>query len=184
MGDEPLTEWRDALRERYLPVIRGIDSPKEAFDRLYTHIVRNFKLVDGSDFSVIADPLTVHRTLRGTCSTRSMYIVYAARSLAIPAAYEYVDFWANYSNAGHSWAAYIDSRHAPYVVFDRDTVSVKGGIIDASYFPKTTAFDDTDTPFHIDSLKRAARIKRLGFSVNRKTCPKVDFNDPDHLRGG
>ena len=186
-NDQPLTAWRKPLHDKYLPIIEGVDSPKEAFDKLYVHIVKNFKLIDASDYFYVADPLIVNATMRGTCDVRTMYIVSVARSLCIPAAFDYVSYWANYIDMGHSWAAYIDRNNQTYVLSEYDKISHKGGIIDATYFPSTDPFDASVLPFTVDSIKKIAKVSRRSFEVilrqnlEKENCPyhlqRSDYKD-------
>ncbi|MCD8186495.1 MAG: hypothetical protein LUD68_08655, partial [Rikenellaceae bacterium] len=180
VANEPVTAWRNELREKYGWVIEGIESPKVAFDRLYNHINSKFRFIDGMNFRCIMDPIMIDRTMRGTCATRTLLIVYAARALGIPAAYDYVEYWANYSTSGHSWPVCIGGNEEVFFMSDNQSVSSDKGFLEASYFPAYYLFDDSPSPFKIDSLKRAAKIFRRSFST--RSHQKSASNTPRHLK--
>jgi hypothetical protein len=168
--DEPLIAWRGVLHDKYYPLIEGVSSPKEAFDTIYNHIYTRFEQEDAPfafTTSFMPDPLLTDKLMRGTCDIRTLFVVAVARSLCIPAAYDFVKSFANFSNRGHSWPVYVGTNGKKAYVFSiYDTVSHDRGIIDATLFRLRKPFDDGPTAYKIDSLKKIAKIFRHTFAAN------------------
>lgn len=177
--NEAITPWRKILNEKYSPMIEGIKSPKEAFDKVYTHIVAGYKMGDVA-FPYTADPLIVDRSMYGTCDDRSLYIVAVMRSLCIPAAYDFTKIWANYSTVGHVWAIYVGTDgNEVYNVDSYDTVSYKNGRMDGTIWKRQYPFDDRDTGYNVDSLKKVSKIMRRVYGANSKDRSADESNTVD-----
>lgn len=166
---EPITAWRKILHDKYKHIIVGIVSPKEAFDKVYTYVRDNFKLSE-TESSYIMDPIIINKTMRGSCAVRSLYIVAVMRSLCIPVAYDFSTAWANYgkNNASHSWVAYIGNGKEIYTMYDYDSVSYKNGIIDGTIWKRGAYFDDSNTSYNVDSLKKIPKIWRKTYAHSDK----------------
>ncbi|MDR2915879.1 MAG: hypothetical protein LBV74_13800 [Tannerella sp.] len=171
--NEPLTEWRTILHDKYYPLIEGIACPKEAFDVIYNHIYAGFDQEDRTfAFTVnfTPDPLLTDKLMRGTCDIRTSLIVAVARSLCIPVAYDFVKYWANFSTRGHSWPVYVGTKGKnAYVLSTYDSVSRERNIHEIGLFRLKQPFNDTETVFKLDSLKKIAKIFRFTFAVNPTT---------------
>lgn len=186
IAGEPIIAWREYLNKEYKHVVEGINNPKEAFKRLHYHITKEkFHLTNEYlHYGAVLDPVTAQVLLKGTCDVQTLLVVSAARSLAIPSAYDYVNYWANYSEMGHSWATYIDNQEIPYTIISgRVPIIQKRGPINSSYFPRSLSFDDKDTPFKVDSLKKAAKVMRYCFSYFENSELQKDEFCPSYLKG-
>jgi hypothetical protein len=174
--DEPLVMWREALHDKYYPLIEGIASPKKAFDVIYNHIYANFEQEDNPFAFTRAfapDPLLTDRLMRGTCDIRTSLIVAVSRSLCIPVVYDLVKSFANFSDRGHSWPVYVGTDgEGAYVFSEYDTISHDRGIIDATLFRLRQPFDDGPTVYKIDSLKKIAKIFRYTFAADPEALLK------------
>ncbi|MCC2599272.1 hypothetical protein [Sphingobacterium sp. FBM7-1] len=62
----------------------------------------------------------------------SVYYVAVLRALGLPAAYEYIDRWGNFSVNGHSWVSYIGEKERAYTIANGDSVLRTMNPIDAS----------------------------------------------------
>lgn len=157
VNDEPLSAWRDTLRNEYGHLIVGIDDPIKAFTKVYSTLVKKFNKInnveDGSQ-----DVLSLHRTLKGTCGQRSIYIVAVLRSLGIPAAYDYVPFWGNYSTSGHAWVAYVNAGRT-FTVYENDTIAKEYNRIDGESFSDNGLLEHPHQRW--DSIKRVPVILRM-----------------------
>jgi hypothetical protein len=179
VDNEPLVRSRKMLRDKYYPVIAGITSPKQAFDALYAHIVRNFTL-GGFAFPYTMDAVMIDRSMRGLCDERALYIVSVARSLGIPAAFDCVTAWANYSTSGHAWASHVGTDGAVYTFPDDDSVSHRNGLTDVTAFKLGFPFDDSSTMYHIDPEKRFSKIWRRTYELHKRK--EIDYNHPVNSR--
>ncbi len=165
IADEPSTEWHGPLREKYLPLIDGITDPKAAYDTIYRKVTGAFTLDDALSLPYTADPMTTDRIMKGKCSDRCLYMVAVMRSLPIPCVMDKTPYWANYSNSGHAWVAYIDSRGRTYVTSEWDSVSGRAHWIDAAFLPSYYPHDRIVSRYRIDSVKKIAKIYRNSYSA-------------------
>ena len=184
IAEEPITSWRRLLHEEYKHVVEKAKNPRDAFRRLYFHITRDkFRLSNvPADYSHLLDPVTIQAIGRGTCDKQALLIVSAARALAIPAAYDYLNYWASYSKLGHSWPVYIDEQEIPYNIQTQKRWLQKQGPIHASFFHRSIPFDDTNTPFNVDSLKKTVKVMRYSFSAITNADWQTEECCPDYLK--
>lgn len=166
-SDEQLCEhWRDSLRNEYLPLIEGVTDMKIAFYILQTAVhdkMRSTRLSCPYNLDV----LTLNELRLGTCAQRCIVLGNVLRSVGIPASYEYVNSWANYSMLGHTWVALIGKGGEAYTLFEKDTIPTKYNRIDASMFIPTY-FPEKDYPFRVDSVKRVAKIYRMNYYFKKE----------------
>lgn len=97
-----IVHWRKTLYNKYKYLLDNTDSPKEAFVRVKTFI-RSQSREAKSNFSKNIDPLTMDYLRRGSCAQLDIYTIAVLRALHIPAAYDFIESWGNYSKVGHSW---------------------------------------------------------------------------------
>lgn len=178
VSNEPLSCWRDSLRNEYSHLITGIDSPIEAFAKVHSIIIRQFNKL-GSTKHLSLDAMTLHHLHQGTCDQRSIYIVSVMRALGIPAAYDYVPFWGNYSSNGHSWAAYVN-HNKTHTVYGDDSVAKEFNRIDGE------SFNDNGILIHPhqqwDSIKRAPVIQRICYEKQQSSSTYYDKDIPQELK--
>ena len=67
------------------------------------------------------DVLMVDKAMKGSCDDRTLYLTAILRALAIPAAYDYIPFWANSSSTGHCWVSYIRNDSTFTLVHNADS---------------------------------------------------------------
>ena len=165
--NEPLTNWRKTLRENYLPYIDHVEDPAKAFVIIYNKVLTDFRKWDMSLYPYTMDPLMLDKIMRGRCEDRSLYLTCVLRSLAIPAAYDYMPFWSNASPAGHSWVSYIQNDSTFTLIHKSDKLEYHG-MIDASRFYQTEHnYNVSDLPFDVDSVKKNSRIFRACFEIQK-----------------
>lgn len=71
VSDEPLSDWRDTLRNEYVHLIKDKRHASEAFAKVYIALLERFtKLNDNGVPS--SDVMNLHHKLQGTCSQRSV----------------------------------------------------------------------------------------------------------------
>lgn len=161
VNNESMSFWRDSLRDEYKHLIIGINDPIEAFAKVYSEVIRRFNKI-GVEESKGLDIVSLHNILRGSCDQRSMYSVAVLRSLGIPAAYDYVPFWGNYSVNGHSWGAFVNKERT-YTVYKNDTTAKEYNLIDGSNF---NVKGELIHPYHKwDSIKRVSVINRKCYEL-------------------
>lgn len=180
VNDEPLSAWRDTLRNEYGHLTVGIDDPIKAFAKVYSTVVEKFNktsnIVNGS-----LDVLSLHRILKGTCEQRSIYIVAVLRSLGIPAAYDCIPFWGNYSTSGHAWVAYVNDGRT-FTVYVNDTIAKEFNRIDGENFNDNGLLEHPHQQW--DSIKRVPVVFRRCYerqlpqnSKSNKDIP-MELNNP------
>lgn len=160
---EALTpKWRMRLYNKYKHVVEGLTDPKEAFAKLLSYLKKHTREAN-SNFSGDIDPLTMDHLKRGSCSQLCIYYIAVLRAFGLPAAYEYIDGWGNYSQSGHSWISYIDDSGVPYTIADKDTVLQAMNPIDASTFKEH--YDPQHENFSISKRKTVYKIYRQTYQL-------------------
>lgn len=154
--------WRVVLYNNYKHLIEGITDPKEAFAKVYNHLKRVTR-ESNSNFRENMDPLSMDYLKRGSCSQLCVYYVAVLRSLGLPASYEYIESWGNYSQLGHSWVAYIDSLEIPYTIASNDSVLKTMNPIDASTFKEH--YNPGNKNFSINRRKTTYKIYRHCYRI-------------------
>ena len=179
INDEPLFPYRKMMCEKYAPLIEGIQSPKIAFDVIYYKIVKDYKLGNLA-FPYTPDPVMNDRLMRGQCEDRTLFVVSVARALCIPAAFDHVTSFSNYSDKGHSWVTYIGGDGTKVFTVGKsfqytdvqniliDSVSYNNGLIDGLSIGSDFKYDYKRTGHNMDSVKTIAKIWRKSFQHHVK----------------
>lgn len=164
--NEPISNWRKILRKKYAPYIVNIQSAEEAFILIYNKVMDEFKKGE-NDYPHQMDILMLDRIMKGNCMDRSLYMTSVMRALSIPAAYDYVPYWANFTSNGHSWVAYIRNDSTFIPTNDRQSLELYG-VIDASHFyQKTHNYNTQELAYNVDSVKRAGKVFRSGYAIRQ-----------------
>ena len=167
--DEPLSSWRDSLRSEYDYLLRGIKDPIEAFVKVSGHVLNVFeKTNEGQKHP---DVMALHHSLKGTCEQRSLYLVSVLRSLCIPAAYDFVPFWGNYSVNGHAWVAFVKNGRT-FTMLPGDSVAKEYNSIDGSGFNDGGYLEHNY--YEWDSIKRAPVIMRSSYKIKDRMSPMAE----------
>lgn len=176
--DEPLSDWRDTLRNEYAHLIKDKRHVSEAFAKVYIALLERFtKLNDNSVPS--PDVMSLHHKLQGTCSQRSVYVISVLRSLGIPAAYDCIPFWGNYSTSGHAWVSFVDNGKT-FTVYNKDTVVRECNPIDGSGFNDGGGF--VHPRLQWDSVKRPPVINRHCYELQQTLLARLDKDIPPALK--
>lgn len=176
---ETLTpQWRMTLYNKYKHVIQGIGDPREAFAALLNYLQKQTKAAN-SNFSGDIDPLTMDYLKRGSCSQLCVYYIAVLRSVGLPAAYDYIDGWGNYSRSGHSWVSYIDEGGAVYTVANRDSVLRNMNPIDASTFKEH--YDPNHRDFNISKKKTVYKIYRYSYQCHQNSYTNTQKRETHRL---
>lgn len=170
LSDEPLAgNWRDSLYLHFHPVIEGEKDMKRAFV-LLNNFVNKQMAQSKLDCPYVMDVLSLNKYGFGLCRDRSLLLGNALRAVGIPAMYDYIHSWTNYSKVGHTWIAHPDKGEI-YTLLDKDTVLRKGNRIDASMFVPTYT-PEAEYPFLIDSIKRVCKVWRSRYKWQWDADPK------------
>lgn len=180
VSDEPLSDWREALKKEYEPLIAGERDPKRAFGIVYRHVIRNF-LERTHQYPYTPDVMLLDRQKEGICAHRCIYLIAVLRALGIPASYDLVYFWANYSQGGHSWVAYVDNDGRTYTMNEPDSLPGEFNPIDAS-FAGVGARNLAHFRYSLDSLKRVSKVFRKSYAVQGSLKTLSDENIPAFFR--
>ncbi|MCC2599283.1 transglutaminase-like domain-containing protein [Sphingobacterium sp. FBM7-1] len=154
--------WRITLYNKYKHVVQGIADPKEAFATLLNYLKEHTRKTN-FNFSGDVDPLTMDHIRMGACSHLSVYYVAVLRALGLPAAYEYIDRWGNFSVNGHSWISYIGEKERTYTIANGDSVLRTMNPIDASMFKEH--YDPHHEDFNISRWKKVYKIYRYTYQL-------------------
>jgi len=181
VANEPLVSRRAILREKYLPMIEGINDQRKAFKVISRYIVANFRLIN--NLEVYEDPLIMDKLMKGDCNQRSTYMVNVMRALSIPVVYEHIMRCANYSMpVPHSWVALYKSNSEVYVIADKDSVLIKNNKAHYEKFDKKIPYDDSNSPYKVDTAKRMFKMWRNTYATHlRKDVRQKDPNLPSEL---
>ena len=178
---EPLYPFRKYLREKYLPLVEGVSSPRKAYEIIHQNLTRAFSVARTTIKYNYYDPIIMSKTMSGTCNERTVYIVNVMRSLGIPVAFDFTPRFANYSsNAAHSWAAYISKENESYGMADGDSVSHRNPLPLTTKWKYRYRLDENQTLFKIDSMKKVFKVWRNTFKIH----PLKDIDYDDNLMSG
>ena len=169
--DEPLSDWRNQLYEKYHFLIENETDVRKAFAKVYTYLYKQF----GSNSlkcSYTPDILMADKQMTGICSHKCMYIIAVMRSLGIPASYDMIKFWANYSTSGHSWVSFIPSWGKTETMLPYDSIPHKNNIIDGSLM----ASSYRTIKLNVDTIKKVSKIYRYAYEI----CPENSTNQFSH----
>ena len=179
--DEAPTEWRNMLREKYLPLLDGITDPVEAYGKIYIEIFTSFIKWD-LDYPYMRDLYLLNETMEGVCADRSVYITSVMRALGIPAAYDFVQYWANFTPRGHSWSSYVMNGDRTANMIQTDSIPTEFREIDAAHFHSPRAYDNLNIPFTVDSIKHVSKVFRRMFEVQQDVVDTYDEDTPTFFR--
>lgn len=161
--DEPPSAWHEPLRKKYAFLVEGETSPDRAFAKVYLHLVKAFDTMS-LKYPHTPDVLFSDRLMTGICAQRCTYIICVMRSLGIPATYDMVHYWANYSTSGHSWVAYVPVEGQTLTMLPTDTLPLSDNVIDASVFHSEIG-TELARRFHVDSIKRVSKVFRRSYEL-------------------
>lgn len=178
VSDEPLSDWRDTLRNEYAHLIKDKRHASEAFSKVYIALLERFKKLYDNDVPS-PDVMSLHHTLQGTCSQRSIYVISVLRSLGIPAAYDSTPFWGNYSTSGHAWVSFVNNGRT-FTVYDKDTIAREYNSIDGSGF--NDGGDFIHPRLQWDSVKRPPVINRHCYELQLPLSVRLDKDIPSVLK--
>ena len=155
--------WIDSLRTRYAPAIEGIKDMKTAYMAVLKKLDKEYRESEVS-CPYTPDILTLDNMKMGPCKDQCMLAAAVLRALSIPAVYDYVTHWTNYSRVGHSWVALVDGGET-YTWEKKDTEVRKAVRIPASVM-KAEAVPEKDYPYSVDTLKRVSKVYRMLYTTN------------------
>lgn len=171
LSDEPLAgHWRDSLYLYFHPVIEGEKDMKRAFVMLNKYVNKQMSQ-SALDCPYVMDVLSLNKYGFGLCRDRSLLLGNALRAVGIPAMYDYIHSWTNYSKVGHTWIAHPDKGEI-YTLLDKDSVLRRGNRIDASMFVPTYT-PEKEYPFLIDSIKRVCKVWRSRYKCQWDADPTL-----------
>jgi len=173
--DEPPSAWHEPLRKKYAFLVEGETSPDRAFAKVYLHLLKEFDTMS-LKFPHTPDVLFSDRLMTGVCAQRCTYIICVMRSLGIPATYDMVHYWANYSTSGHSWVAYVPVEGQTLTMLPTDTLPLSGNVIDASVFHSEIG-TELARRFHVDSVKRVSKVFRRSYELVRPMSPTAPSHE-------
>ena len=163
--NEPPAVWRDSLREKYAPLIAGVDDPKRAFAIVYRKVYKDF-ITRPVEYAYLPDVRTLNKMQHGICSMQCVYMVHVMRALGIPAAYDLVTYWANYSQGGHSWVSYPGEPGETYILYGEDTMPTRFRPIDSSTVLFDFPYDLNSCPIcKVDTLKKSSKLFRRMYAL-------------------
>lgn len=157
--------WRDTMYKKYKYLIDGITDPKEAYAKVLTYLKKNTREAN-SNFSADIDVVTMDHLKRGSCSQLNIYYVMILRSLGIPTAYDYVEYWGNYSQVGHSWISFVDNDNRTLTLANKDTIIREFNLIDASFFKEH--YDEQHPDYQISQFKTTYKIYRKTYKLSNE----------------
>lgn len=166
------TGWRDTLASRYKKFIEKETDIKKAFAIITQRITHHFRNTQPS-YPRQMDALSLDKIRPGNCSLRCNLTIYVLRALGIPASYDFVPFWSNYSTVGHSWVALVTHPDSTFSLHKGDSLPKYHNIIDGSIF-KTDFLPEKDYPIRLDSVKKATQVLRYEYEI-QQTAPSVSF---------
>lgn len=157
--------WRQALQQKYAPIIKGVTDIKQAFSLLSDSIIKYIRQTN-PPCPYSPDVLTIDHLQQANCSQRCILQTAILRSLAIPTTVDMVPGWANYSTMGHTWVSLVLNNNETYTLYEEDKEAKRFNKIDASEFPVTYRLTSNDKyPFKIDSIKKVSKIYRSTYKV-------------------
>lgn len=153
--------WRDSLYNQYHPLIEKETDVKKAFAVICQHITHHFRNTQ-PNYPREMDALSINKIRPGNCSLRCLFTVYVLRALGIPACYDFVEHWSNYSTRGHAWVSLVTHPDSTFTLHKGDSIPLYHNRIDGSVF-KADLLPEADYPYPLDSIKKAAQIFRFVF---------------------
>lgn len=165
VAKEEIQSYRMYFHDKYKYLIAGITNPQKAFDKVFITITKKYKVTTSKDSLESLNPIVVEQRMNGNCDERSILLTHIMRALCIPVTYDFTPNWANYSIRGHTWVSYISQSNETFVISDYDSISKRGGIIDASLLKFDSPLHSKPL-FNIDSIKRISKIWRNTYRGN------------------
>jgi poly(3-hydroxybutyrate) depolymerase len=141
--DEPRDEWRTLLREKCLPMVKGITSPalaaakinRELFPLVGVKYSTKRKRADQSPAESIESGLA-------SCTGLSILLIDACRSVGIPARFVGIPMW-NDGSGNHSWVEVWDGGW-----HFTGAAEATGDELDKGWFTERAASARRDEPMH------------------------------------
>lgn len=172
--------WRDTFLIKYKPLIAKETNVKKAFAIINQHITHYFRNTQ-PDYPRQMDALSIDKIRPGNCSLRCLYTIYALRALGIPACYDFVKHWSNYSTRGHSWVSLVTHQDSTFILHKGDSLPLYHNKIDGSVF-KVDFLPEKEYPYPLDSVKKAAQVFRWSYEKQKDT-PSVYTQEVTSLYG-
>jgi len=163
LTEMPANGWRDTLYNEYHPLIEGVRDMKTAFRIVHDAVSERFKRTPFG-MPYIMDIPNLRRIGRGSCVQHCVYEAAVMRALALPAAVDGIDAWANYSKNGHMWVALV-TGDGTYTMAKKDTLARKMNYIDSSIFEMKNKPEE-DYPYSTDFRKRCCKVIRSTYEYN------------------
>lgn len=161
VGNEPIVDWREILKNKYEHLVLGVSDQKRAFEKVYSYIINNFKVQDNKNTSEL-NVLMLDSLQGGNCKERALLMVSVMRALGIAASLDYTPCWANHGKNAHYWTSMILPNHSVYTI-GKDSVNY----IDGTYEPMKYHFNEENYEYDVDCLKRIAKVYRLRYNIVR-----------------
>ena len=178
VNDEPLCDWRNTLYDEYYPLVKNVSDPLLAFSIVYRHVMDKYDKINPKSYTT-PSVMFQHHVMKGTCAQRTIYIVSVLRSLGIPASYDYVNFWGNYSTTGHAWVSLVNDGHT-YTIYGNDSIATEFNRIDGESF---NGEGELIHPYHEwDSIKRVPNVLRKCYSLQKNISQVNNSDVPFMLR--
>ena len=173
---EPIVEWRMYFYHKYKHLIDSVAKEEEAYRIIYKYIKKNFKVKHTKSFGEL-DVLTLDSIQGGNCRERALYMTYVMRALGIAAVMDFTPFWANQGVNGHFWTSMVRSDNITYTISDNGEA-----YIDGTCEPYKYVVNKNEYLYHVDSLKRIAKVYRYSYDKVRDVSVEVAQNLPDIFR--
>lgn len=172
---EPVVKWRKHLKQKYAHLVKGIRNEKEAFRIVHGYLKENFKVKDTKSENEL-DVLTLDSLQGGNCRERAIYMTYVMRALGIASATDFTPFWTNQGANGHFWVSMIGNDNQVFTLGKDETHN-----IDGAYEPYKYTLDRQHYLYHVDSLKRIAKVYRYTYDKIHNVSNESLSNLPDFL---
>ncbi len=164
VGTEQLVgHWRDSLRAVYSGYVEGVTDLKEAYGRLMKVLTAETTFSATTKYPYSLDVLAIRNLRFSICEQSCVVIADALRSVGIPAAFDGVPRWANYSTTGHHWISLPVSEDRTFAFCETDSTVRERWWVDSSHFGALAVPDEETFPHHLDSLKIPFKVYRSGF---------------------
>ncbi|MDE6533140.1 MAG: hypothetical protein K2M27_06375 [Muribaculaceae bacterium] len=164
IADEPLRSgWRDSIKVKFHPLLKGIKDPRRAFEIIHSEIFSQ-KKTKALKYPHLMDVVAYRNYFSTICKERCIYLAGVCRAMGLPVAYDNCGRWANYSDNVHSWVSLV-LPGGTYTIVDDDSVARKHNKIDASGYVLKQPMPE-GYPYDGDFRKRVVKVWRSTFHVN------------------
>lgn len=175
-SEQLVTHWRDSLRREYAPFVEGATDIRDAFSRLMVAVSGKMSYSGTTHYPHLLDVLSIRDIRFAICEQRCIVYADVLRAFGIPAAYDYVPRWANYSTTGHAWISMPALDGKTYTVYEGDTAARSDNFVSTSYFKPLDLPDPDSFPYHLDSLKLPFKVYRRDFSLGADGTSRRDVS--------